>query len=331
MKVLLVTPNFHQPRGNTITVLRIAEGLEKLGIQSEIVSSTDDTPITTFPKADIVHGFHAYHFYTFKEKWNISVDNYVITLTGTDLNHDLFNEDKRATVLTCLREAKAIHVFDKKAKMTLLNEVPDLESKIAVIHQGTGDFHQNSFNPAKESNTFLYTLPAGIRKVKNIPGAIEMLRNLHTKYPMIRLWLVGPIIEEEEGNTVKNLVKENSDWIAYLGQVDHADMGAIFQQTDTILNSSHSEGQSSAILEGMGYGLPVLVSGNQGNRNIVEHGITGFVYDNPDQFLDYAEKIMNNITIRKKISDSAKRYISENHSSSYEANKLMEIYREALK
>lgn len=329
MKVLLATPNFHQPRGNTVTVRRIAEGLEKLGAQTEIVSSTDQ--LNAFPKADIVHGFHAYHFYTFKEKWNTSVDEYVITLTGTDLNHDLFNEDKRSAVLTCLREAKAIHVFDKKAKITLINEVPDLESKIAVIHQGTGDFQQNTLDLTKEPNTFLFTLPAGIRQVKNIPGAIEILSSLHKKYPMIRLWLVGPIIEEKEGNIVKNLVKENSDWISYLGQIDHADMGAVFQATDTILNSSHTEGQSSAILEGMGYGLPVLVSGNQGNRNIVEHGITGFVYDNPDQFLDYAEKIMNNITIRKKISESAKKYISENHSSSFEAEKLMEIYRNALK
>ncbi|WP_152640109.1 glycosyltransferase family 4 protein [Virgibacillus necropolis] len=330
MKVILATPNFHQPRGNTVTVKRIAEGLEKLGIETEVISMTEDNPVTALPSADIVHGFHAYRFYKFKEQLDEKITNFVITLTGTDLNHDLFNENKRTDVLSCLTEAKIIHVFDKDAKSTLINELPNLESKIAVVHQGTSEFPVEKPGINKEKDTFLFVLPAGIRKVKNIPAAIKMLNKLHTKFPMIRLWLVGPIIEEEEGKIVKDLVTENKDWIKYIGQVDHSQMGTIYNQADTILNTSHSEGQSSAILEGMGHGIPVLVAGNQGNRSIVSDGQTGLVYNTSNQFLDYAEQIMNNIELRKELVIAAKNYISKTHSSTYEAEHLLSLYKSSV-
>lgn len=330
MKVILVTPNFHQPRGNTITVQRIAVGLNKLGVQTDIISITNGSSTTTIPPADIVHGFHAYHFYKFNEKLAKKINTFVITLTGTDLNHDLFNENKRADVLCCLRDAKAIHVFDLEAKNSLVNEIPSLEPKIFIIHQGASEFPEEKQELSKEKNTFLFVLPAGIRKVKNIPAAIDMLSVLHTKFLSVRLWLVGPIIENAEGKVVQDLVDQHKDWIKYLGQVDHSYMGSIYKQADSILNTSHSEGQSSAILEGMGYGLPVLVSNNRGNRNIVTNGVTGMVYNNPNQFLDYAGQIMNNIKLRNQIGQSAKQYINQNHSSVYEAEHLLKIYQDAL-
>lgn len=327
---MLATPNFHQPRGNTITVQRIADGLKKLGVQTEIVSTTDNNPNTSLPRADVVHGFHAYRFYKFNEKLDKKIDNFIITLTGTDLNHDLFNEHRRTDVICCLRKAKAIHVFDMEAKSTLVNEVPSLEPKIFIIHQGTSEFPEIDSGISKERNTFLFVLPAGIRKVKSIPTAIDMLCELQTKYPSIRLWLVGPVIEEDEGKVVQDLVDRNKEWITDLGQVDHPHMGSIYNQADAILNTSLSEGQSSAILEGMAYGLPVLVAGNQGNRNIVSNGVTGMVYDDSNQFLDYAEQILNNNKLRNQIGQTANQYIAENHSSAYEADHLLKIYKGLL-
>lgn len=330
MKVLLVTPNFHQPRGNSVTVQRIADGLKKIGVQSEIFSLTDDYSRTTLPQADLVHGFHAHRFYKFKEKLDQQLDKFVITLTGTDLNHDLFNENKRDDVIRCLEEAKAIHVFDDEAKDTLVNEIPSIESKIYIIHQGTSRFSEDKLDIHKEKNTFLFVLPAGIRTVKNIPAAIGMVSKLYETNPMVRLWLVGPIIEDDEAQVVKDLVAKNNKVVTYIGQLDHSKMGFVYKQADAILNTSHSEGQSAAVLEGMAYGLPVLVSSNRGNRNIVTNGVTGMVYNSSNQFLDYAEQIVNNIKLRNQIGQSAKQYIIRNHSSVYEAEHLVKVYQDVL-
>ncbi|WP_179107184.1 glycosyltransferase [Sediminibacillus massiliensis] len=328
MKVVLATPNFHQPRGNTVTVQRIADHLNRAGIETEIISVTDDSSLQSLPEADVVHGFHAYRFYKFMQKLKQKPSVYMITITGTDLNHFIYDPETRDDVLASLNGASAVHVFNDEAKETLLKEAPSLKDKTYLIPQGADDFISSPFQIDKEENTFLFVLPAGIRKVKNVPSAISMLKKGHDKDSRIRLWITGPVLEEEEGALVQKMAEENKDWVTYLGEIPHKDMGAIYKQADAVLNTSHSEGQSSAILEAMAHELPVLVSGNQGNRSIVANGETGFVYDNADEFLDYVKQIMNNNELRQTIGKYAKAYIAENHSSQHEAEQLRKIYEE---
>ncbi|MBD8070820.1 glycosyltransferase family 4 protein [Bacillus sp. PS06] len=331
MKVVLATPNFHQPRGNTVTVQRIADSLEAKGIQTEIVSMTEDSSVTALPEADLIHGFHAYKFYTFKEKLTQKIDSYIVSITGTDLNHDLFNKDRRDDVIRSLTEAKAIHVFNEKAKQILCHEVPGIEDKIFIIAQGTTEFPTVEINVKKEPGTLLFLLPAGIRVVKNIPFAIHMLKNIYQQNPSIRLWIIGPIIEEVEGKLVQELVEENKEWVQYVGPFPHSSMGAIYSQGDIALNTSHSEGQPAAILEAMEHQLPVLVSNNQGNLSIVTHEETGLVYSNESEFLDFAERLVNNNELRAKIGKRAKDYIMNHHSGTYEVDAFIDIYKNVLK
>ena len=331
MKIVLASPNYPQLRGNTITVQRIADQLEKLGVDTEIVSTTDDNVVRSFPPADIVHGFHAYNFYKFLQKLDRMPEHYIVTITGTDLNLDLFDPEKRRDVLASLHGAKAIHVFDKKAKGLLMKEVSELADKVFVMPQGNLPSSGGISPSKKEPDSFLFFLPAGIRKVKNIPAAISMLHDLSLRYPQLRLWLVGPVLEEAEGKIVLDLVSRHKDWIRYLGQVPHEDMAAVYHQADVVLNTSLSEGQPATILEAMGYAVPVLASDIPGNSSIISNGETGFLYKNRNEFLDYAEKLMNNNKIRESIGHSAKAYVRQHHSSEREAETLLEIYQHILK
>ncbi|MDQ0428714.1 glycosyltransferase involved in cell wall biosynthesis [Planomicrobium stackebrandtii] len=331
MKIVLASPNYPQLRGNTITVQRIADNLERLGVETKIVSTTDDSIIRSFPTADIVHGFHAYNFYKFLQKLDKKPAHYIVTITGTDLNQDLFNPKKRMDVLASLHGAKAVHVFDKKAKALLIEEIPKLGDKIFVMPQGNQPSLPGVPHFTKEPDSFLFFLPAGIRKVKNIPEAIGMLQELRLHHPQIRLWLVGPVLEEEEGNQVMDLIDRHKDWIHYLGQVPHEDMGSIYRQTDAVLNTSLSEGQPATILEAMGYALPVLASDIPGNSGIISDGETGLLYKTRNEFLDYAEKLVNNNKIRQSIGQSAEAYVKQHHSSEQEADTLLKVYQQILK
>ncbi|WP_186577156.1 glycosyltransferase family 4 protein [Aquibacillus kalidii] len=330
MKLVLATPNFHQPRGNTVTVQRIANGLEKLGVDTEIISITDDS-LHTLPDADLLHGFHAYRFYKFLNKLNKKSKSYVITLTGTDLNHNLFDPDTRNDVLACLKNAEAIHVFNEEAKQIIEAEAKEVLPKLFFLPQGASQFNIVDYRVSKEANTFLFVLPAGIRKVKNIPFAIELLKELYQKNNKIRLWLIGPIIEDVEGKQVTALVEKNKEWVKYLGQVPHDEMGLVYHQADCVLNTSVTEGQPSTVIEAMGHGLPVLVSDNHGNTSIVSHQKTGWIYSTANQFLDCAEQIVNNIELRQSIGKHAKQYIAEHHSSEHEAEFLLSVYQRILK
>ncbi|WP_053363143.1 glycosyltransferase family 4 protein [Bacillus sp. FJAT-27251] len=331
MKVVLATPNYHQQRGNTVTVQRIAEKLKKHGVETEIVSITDNKQYLSFPQADLVHGFHAYLFYKFKESLPLKIECYIITITGTDLNHDLFHSKKREDVIVCIREAKAVHVFSEKAKHLLLAEIPDIASKVFVIQQGITEFAESQQTRSEEDGLFQFFLPAGIRKVKNIPFAINALKQLHNDFPFIRLLLAGPIIEPEEGELVKELIAENSSWAEYIGQVPHSKMGPMYKHADVVLNTSHSEGQSTAIIEAMASGIPVLVSGNDGNLSLVTHDETGYVYREETDFLQLARRLITEEQTRRRLGNRARHHISTNHGKQDEAEALIRLYTMAFK
>ncbi|ANU26137.1 glycosyltransferase [Planococcus versutus] len=330
MKIILASPHYPQLRGNTITVQRISDNLEKLDVETEIISTTTDASVRSLPTADIVHGFHAYNFYHFLQQLDTKPAHYIITMTGTDLNLDLFDPDKRLDVLACLHEADAIHVFNKKAEELLLKEIPWLTNKVFVLPQGTLSSFTASSSFTKEPGSFLFFLPAGIRKVKNIPAAITMLEKLHKHYPQLRLWLLGPILEESENQIVMDLVDQHKEWIQYLGQVPHEVMGSIYREVDVVLNTSLSEGQPASILEAMSYALPVLASDIPGN-NLISNKVTGLLYKNQIEFLDYAEKLMNNNKIRESIGRAAESYVSQYHSSEREAETFLKVYQAILK
>jgi glycosyltransferase involved in cell wall biosynthesis len=331
MKVILVTPNYHQQRGNTITVQRIAEKLSKLNIQTEVVSITEGHNIKTLPSGDMIHGFNAYHFYKLKRNLSMKISHYVVTITGTDLNHDLFDQNKRKDVVQCVMDAEFVHVFSEEAKQLLIREVPPVTNKVVVIPQDTDEFEVESSSPfIKEKNAFLFVLPAGIREVKNIPFAINGLKDLQKEFPFIRLLLAGPILEEKEWQQVEKLIDENQQWVQYIGEVPHKRMGTIYQQADVLLNTSYSEGQSTAIMEGMASGLPVLVSKNNGNLSLVTHGSTGFVYEDIGDFYDFAKQLIQHQDIRTKLGRTAKEYIAKHHTNSNEAKSLLEIYKHII-
>ncbi|WP_078595936.1 glycosyltransferase [Evansella clarkii] len=327
MQALLAVPYFHQSRGNKVTAERIAQGLKQHGIVTEIVSSTEETAVPDLPDSDIYHGFHAYRFYGFMKRTGKVMKPYLITITGTDLNKDLYDPERREEVIHVLRGAEAVHVFDKKAMDKLLTEVPDLQEKTVVIPQSVAGFPESEAPLTKEAGTFLFILPAGIREVKNIPAAVHMLKKLRTKYPEIRLWLAGPVIEDEEGDNVRELVKENEGWLTYLGEIEYEKMGALYTQGDVVLNTSLAEGQSSALLEAMLVGLPVLASNIAGNRSIISHGTTGMLYEDEEAFLKYAEKMLTDPSFRMELSENGKKYVMENHSPEEEAEKLAAVYK----
>lgn len=242
----------------------------------------------------------------------------------------MFNEDKKEKVIDTLVNAEAIHVFEEKGRQLVAKEIPETEKRISVIPQGVSLFQSVKNRFSKETGTFLFILPAGIRKIKQIPYAISMLASLKEKYPEIRLWLVGPVIEKAENEIVKKLVEKHKDWIRYLGQIPHSQMGELYKQGDIVLNTSLSEGQPSAILEAMSLGIVPIVSNNNGNRSIVKHRHTGFIYRNDIDFLKYAEELMKNKLYRLEIGKQGRKFVKEYHSLEHEISALTEIYKKVV-
>lgn len=327
MHVTLVVPFYDQQRGNTITVNRISSSLRSRGLKTKIINATQHLPQTTLTEStDIIHGFHAYQFQQFVKKLPYSPKSYVITMTGTDLNKDLFLAKRRDDVIKTVTEASSVIVFEERAKSIIIEQIPNSANKIFVIPQGVSQFKHFKSKYIKEEGTFLFLLPAGLCKTKNITGAIAMLQSVKKAHPHLRLWIVGPIIEFGEAERVKQMVEQNSDWVQYLGHIPHEEMGALYKQSDVVLNTSYSEGQPSAILEAMSLGIPPIVSNNNGNQSIVIHEETGLIYQSETEFAKYAQALIRNPQLRKNLGKQGKLYVKHHHSLTQEVRKLLSVY-----
>lgn len=134
-RVLFVAPYpLWLQRGNTVTIDRIARGLRQAGVHVSLLEPGRKLPRGKF---DLVHGFHAYwagpRALALAERLKLPC---VITLTGTDLNHDLFARDRREVVRHVLEQADGLVVFIPDSSKRLRRRVPRAAGKVHVIPQG---------------------------------------------------------------------------------------------------------------------------------------------------------------------------------------------------
>jgi glycosyltransferase involved in cell wall biosynthesis len=134
---------------------------------------------------------------------------------------------------------------------------------------------------------------------------------------------------ESEDSFKKEIKKEGLEqFVKYLGFAD--DMENIYLRSFCFLSTSRWEGLSLSVLEAMSYGVPVIATDVAGNIDLVEHNVTGFLYDisNPGEavrlLLSLSEdkilwekfslaginKVRNNFGIEKMASETEKLYFS---------------------
>nr|CAB3249567.1 glycosyltransferase 1 domain-containing protein 1-like [Phallusia mammillata] len=86
-----------------------------------------------------------------------------------------------------------------------------------------------------------------------------------------------------------------------------------------LINTSLSEGMSSAILEAMSIGVVVLARDIPSNKSIITDGYNGFLFRNGGGFVNQAKNLLNNDPLRQKIISNARTYARLHHSPCEEA------------
>jgi glycosyltransferase involved in cell wall biosynthesis len=80
-----------------------------------------------------------------------------------------------------------------------------------------------------------------------------------------------------------------------------------FLESDIILNCSHYEGESNAIIEAMYYAKPLIVSNTPGNSPLINDMNDGLLFDvnDSDEFGRKAQLLLTNKNLKKKLYLSA--------------------------
>lgn len=105
---------------------------------------------------------------------------------------------------------------------------------------------------------------------------IQAVSTARKDIPNLKLLLVGEgELYEFYDNLIRTLeVEENVDLLGY-----RKDVADLLMLSDLAVSSSRQEGLPVFVMEAMATGLPLLVSNTRGNRDLVDDGRNGFVFE----------------------------------------------------
>lgn len=341
MRLGIVTP-FYVPsvRGNSITVQRIESGLRDHGVTVRVWSLEDGPSpdeilraLATFTP-DLVHGFHI------SSSGRIVTDAAsrlgipsILTVTGTDVNADLFDPHRRPEVIAILRQATRIVVFHDCIRAKLVGELPEIAHRIRVIGQ-TVRCQETPFDLRRrlgfQPDDLIFLIPSGIRRVKNVTFCLKPLDALRIQHPQIKAVFVGPIIETAEGTRLQEALRDYP-WAFYVGSVPHEQLCAMLPSVDVVINSSLSEGgMANSILEAMSRGRAVLASDIEGNRSVVQDGIDGLLFSSEAEFTRQAERLIREPGLRDALGKKGQEKIEREFSREGEIRAYLHLYQDAI-
>jgi len=312
LRVALLTPfDFPSIRGNAITVNRIARGLRErsIGLRVWDCSVIPEERVAAAAEAygpALIHAFHAFRVGPLALRLARTLEvPLLVTITGTDGNHDLFDPERVPAVRRVLEGASAVTVFHETMRAKIASALPDLEAKMDVIPQSVrleeGPPYPLAERLGLPSGAVTFLFPAGIRMVKNPLFPLPSFDRLAPRFPHLRLVYVGPILDPKEGERLASALAERP-WAAYLGAVPHGQMRSVLEAVDVVLNCSLSEGgMANSVLEALACARPVLASAIEGNRSLVEDGVTGFLFTGPEEFEAKATRLLEDPELRRRL------------------------------
>jgi glycosyltransferase involved in cell wall biosynthesis len=99
----------------------------------------------------------------------------------------------------------------------------------------------------------------------------------------------------------------------------------IFSDIDILVHpSTEFDSFPTALLEAAQFGVPAVASNSGGTCEIVQHGVTGFVYDKekPHEGLTYVEKLASDPVMRRRIGNNAR----ELFTRAFRAERMVDNY-----
>jgi hypothetical protein len=160
---------------------------------------------------------------------------------------------------------------------------------------------------------------------------IKAMNKVVSKYRDANLLIIGDGPAKAAAmETVKRL--ELEDNIKFVPNVKHAGMRDCYRKSSLFVLPSYSEGLPKVLLEAMACGTPVVVSDIPGHREVVIHGVTGYLFEagDIDSLSSTIVKALGNTEQRKMISSSARALVESRFTWDEVAGRLDRVYERVL-
>lgn len=335
MRIAIISPYSTGPtRGNIITVQRITRHLEDSGItvlQLPADSLSPDEMLSRLQSfsPDILHAFHAYHCGPIAQYLASKLRKpYIISITGSDINEPAFR--KHPSTASALAETASIICFDQNCTETVKSYFPGTPDKLAIIPQGSEPLPLTNIPfPGIADDAFVLLLPATLRPVKQVEFAITASAALTSSIKKLQLVIAGGAVDAAYTEKIERLLAIYPHAVR-VGDIAHDRMGDLYDRADIVLNCSEYEEMPNSLLEAMMLGRPVLAADIGGNRSLISHGNTGWLYRGESDFQKMIQHLYTSPDTCSKIGKQAKQHISNNFSSATESKLHINLYKTIL-
>ena len=332
-RVVFLSPvPLDSPRGNAVTVARIAGGLRGRGLDVSIWEpGAGGLEADVREKAPaLVHAFHAFHTgprgLALARAAGVPL---VITLTGTDVSHDLRDDEHGGAVREALAGAAALVAFHGSVAAEVEAAVPALAGRVQVVPQSVQFPPPGAAAAPAIGGDPCVLFPAGIRPVKRPLLPLTPLGRLHRERPLLRLWYAGPALDPGEMRRLDDALAAHP-WAQHVGPVPHAAMPALLAAADIVLNCSRSEGgMANAVIEALALGRAVLAADIPGNRSLIEDGVTGLLFGSDEELTAQARRLADDPTLRRRLGETGRRLVAARLGPAREIDGYLDVYASA--
>ena len=181
------------------------------------------------------------------------------------IKHSVFNFFRVLLAKFLVPRANCVRVVSRRIKKSI-NRPDAVVLPIFAERKGNGGINIKEKYPGYD---FYILMVSRLTKEKNIPLALETIRELSKKYPKILLVIVGDGPERETLQPSTNVKLEGAGW--------SKDIAGYYQSADCFMLTSNYEGYGLVIIEAMQYGLPVVMTDVGVAGEIVKDGVNGLI------------------------------------------------------
>jgi glycosyltransferase involved in cell wall biosynthesis len=229
---------------------------------------------------------------------------YVVTCRGEDLK--LLRLPVLSLIVnTVLRRAELVTTVSEQFRAEVMSQIPELSNRIVCIPNGVrGPSNKELSSLPPKSKELLYV--GRIIPLKRLEWALQLL-----SCPALSEYTLTLCGRSEDREYREQLEREAQnrgvfDRITFVGVVPPAEVRAYLIRARYLLNFSDYEGRPNSVLEGLAYGVVVLVSDIPAHRELVESSRNGWICRDARDAASAVERLDANLEEYSKVSAQAR-------------------------
>ncbi len=209
-------------------------------------------------------------------------------------------------------------------------------NKIVKVYEGVDFDAINSEQSVRSEFGFtkadiVIAIVGSISARKGHDRILSIFPSLYEKNPNIKLLIVGDTSGSDSEVSYKNNL-DNSNHKAVIWAGYREDVPAIMDSIDILIMPSRYEGMGMVGIEAMAAGKPVIGANTGGIPEVVEDGITGFIFDGDDgkEFADKLLQLCNSQELRQTMGLSGLNRAKKYFFRPRQHQKIVEVLRSTV-